>query len=64
MGECFVCCVPRKNSTTTRNADRKAEIQAIREFAEKLIRDGKAKQFLVDHGFVKQSGGLTKRYGG
>jgi hypothetical protein len=35
-----------------------------RDFADKLIREGKAKEFLVEHGFVKQTGGLTKRYGG
>ncbi len=36
----------------------------IRDFADKLIKDGKAKEFLVEHGFVKPNGGLTKRYGG
>lgn len=61
---CFAKAVPKVKSNNLRNVDRKAEIQIIRDFADRLIREGKAKEFLVQHGFVKQSGGLTKRYGG
>jgi hypothetical protein len=56
--------VPTSKPSNTRNEERKAEIRIIREFAEKLIREGKAREFLVENGFVKQTGGLTKRYGG
>jgi hypothetical protein len=61
---CFVSRVPKEKRSNPRNDDRKAEIRIIRDFAGKLIREGKAKEFLVQHGFVKHSGGLTKRYGG
>lgn len=56
--------MPKPKSSNTRNEERKAEIRIIREFADRLIREGKAKEFLVENGFVKQTGGLTKRYGG
>ena len=56
-------CVPKPKSSNTRSEERKAEVRMIREFADKLIREGKAKEFLVENGFVKQTGGLTKRYG-
>jgi hypothetical protein len=54
----------KEKSNNPRNDDRKAELRIIRDFADTLIREGKAKEFLVEHGFVKQTGGLTKRYGG
>ncbi len=53
---CFAKAVPKVKSNNLRNVDRKAEIQIIRDFADKLIREGKAMEFLVQHGFVKQSG--------
>jgi hypothetical protein len=56
--------VPKQSTKNPRHEERKAEIQIIRDFADKLIREGRAKEFLVEHGFVKQNGGLTKRYGG
>jgi hypothetical protein len=56
--------VPKEKANNPRNDDRKAEIRIIRDFADKLIREGRAKEFLVEHGFVKRTGGLTKRYGG
>ncbi len=56
--------VSKEKSNNPRNDDRKAELRIIRDFADTLIREGKAKEFLVEHGFVKQTGGLTKRYGG
>lgn len=64
----FYCALPplgpKEKSNNPRNEDRKAEIRIIRDFEDKLIREGKAKEFLVEHGFVKQTGGLTKSYGG
>jgi len=56
--------VPMPKSSNTRVEERKAEVRMIREFADKLIREGKAREFLVENGFVKRTGGLTKRYGG
>lgn len=56
--------MPKKARKNPRHEERKAEIQIVRDFADKLIREGRAKEFLVEHGFVKQNGGLTKRYGG
>lgn len=44
--------------------DRKAEAEAIRLFVARLIEQGKAKDFLVDHGFLTPTGRLPKRYGG
>lgn len=61
---CFALPVSKEKSNNPRNDDRKAEIRIIHDFVDKLIREGKAKEFLVEHGFVKQTGGLTKRYGG
>lgn len=61
---CFAFRVSKKSTKNPRHEERKAEIQIIRDFADKLIREGRAKEFLVEHGFVKQNGGLTKRYGG
>ncbi len=63
-GACFPSAVPKEIIKNPRTEDRKAELRIIRDFADKLIREGKAKEFLVEHGFVKQNGGLTKRYGG
>jgi hypothetical protein len=56
--------VPKTKSTNQRSEDRKQEARMIRDFADKLIREGKAKDFLVEHGFHTPSGKLTKRYGG
>lgn len=56
--------VPTPKSSNTRNEERKVELRIIREFADKLIREGKAKEFLVEHGFHTRAGKLTKRYGG
>lgn len=61
---CFADAVPKEKSSNPRNDDRKAEIRIIRDFADKLIREGKAKEFLVQHGFHTPGGKLTKRYGG
>ena len=61
---CSFSLVSKKLSKNPRHEERKAEIRIVREFADKLIREGKAKEFLVEHGFVRQTGGLTKRYGG
>ena len=58
----FHVAMPKPSNT--RDEERKAEIRIIREFVDKLIREGKAREFLVENGFVKQTGGLTKRYGG
>ncbi|MCH7224540.1 hypothetical protein [Haloferula sp. A504] len=44
--------------------DRKAEAEAIRLFAARLIEEGKAREFLVEHGFLTPTGRLPKRYGG
>jgi hypothetical protein len=44
--------------------DRKAEAEAIRLFVGRLIEEGKAKEFLVEHGFLTPGGRLPKRYGG
>ena len=44
--------------------DRKAEAEAIRLFVSRLIEEGKAKEFLVEHGFLTPAGRLPKRYGG
>lgn len=60
----LACCVPKPKPSSNRNEERKAEVRVIREFADQLIRDGKAKEFLVKHGFHTPSGKLTKRYGG
>ena len=56
--------VAKETTKSFRNEERKAELRMMREFPDKLIREGKAREFLVKHGFVKPSGGLTKRYGG
>jgi hypothetical protein len=56
--------VPTSKTSNPRNEERKAELRIIREFADKLIREGKAKDFLVEHGFHTRGGKLTKRYGG
>jgi len=61
---CFNFVVSKKLTKNPRHEERKAELRIIRGFADKLIREGRAKEFLVEHGFVKQTGGLTKRYGG
>lgn len=47
-----------------RGGARKEEERIIRDFAAKLIKSGKAEEFLIEHGFVRKTGGLTKRYGG
>lgn len=65
LGKIVLCfAVPKEKSRNPRNEDRKAEIRIIRDFADKLIREGKAKDFLVEHGFHTPGGKLTKRYGG
>ncbi len=64
MPRCFVFPVPKTKSTNQRSEDRKQEARMIRDFADKLIREGKAKDFLVEHGFHTPGGKLTKRYGG
>jgi hypothetical protein len=56
--------VSKKLTKNPRHEERKAELRIIRDFADKLIRDGKAREFLVEHGFHTPSGKLTKRYGG
>jgi|LakMenEpi03Aug12_release.lakeMendotaPanAssembly.Ray.scaffolds.fasta_scaffold3488040_1 hypothetical protein len=61
---CLPSSVAKKLTKNPRHEERKAELRIIRGFADKLIREGRAKEFLVEHGFVKQTGGLTKRYGG
>ena len=61
---CFAPPVPKAKSKNPRSDDRKAEIRIIRDLADKLIREGKAKEFLVEHGFHTAGGKLTKRYGG
>lgn len=61
---CSFSVMAKLKRSYTRNEERKAEIRIIRDFVDKLISEGKAKAFLVEHGFVKQTGGLTKRYGG
>ena len=61
---CFARNVSKEKSSNSRNDDRKAEIRIIRDFADKLIREGKAKEFLIQHGFHTPGGKLTKRYGG
>ncbi len=54
----------KTKSNPNGNARRKEETRMIRDFIGTLVKEGKAKEFLVEHGFVKESGGLTKRYGG
>lgn len=61
---CLVSPVPKEKSNNPRSEERKAEIRIVREFADKLIREGKAREFLVEHGFHTPGGKLTKRYGG
>ncbi len=56
--------MPKEKLNNPRSEERKAELRIIREFADKLIREGKAKEFLVEHGFHTPGGKLTKRYGG
>lgn len=56
--------MPKERSKNPRTEDRKAELRIIRGFADKLIREGRAKEFLVEHGFHTPDGKLTKRYGG
>jgi len=56
--------VPKEKTTRPRKPDRKAEARKIGEFVGRLIEDGNAKTFLVEHGFVTPTGRLTKRYGG
>jgi len=53
-----------KTAGPDKPSDRKTETRRIGEFVERLIEEGKAKTFLVQHGFVTPSGRLTKRYGG
>ncbi len=52
---------PTKNA---RNSGLKAETEKIRALAKRLIQEGKAKAFLIEHGFATKGGRLTKRYGG
>ena len=54
----------KTKSNPNGNVRRREETRMIRDFVGTLVKDGKAKEFLVEHGFVKKSGGLTKRYGG
>lgn len=61
---CFASTVPKKLTKNPRHEERKAELRIIRGFADKLIREGRAREFLVEHGFHTPSGKLTKRYGG
>jgi hypothetical protein len=62
--QCLYHYMPKTDSSPNKNAQRKEESRIIRDFIGTLIKDGKAKEFLVEHGFAKKSGGLTKRYGG
>jgi len=64
VSSCFDTDVAKEKSNNSRSDDRKAEARKITAFVGRLIQEGKAKEFLVEHGFVKQTGGLTKRYGG
>jgi hypothetical protein len=61
---CFSSLVSKKLTKNPRHEERKAELRIIRGFADKLIREGRAKDFLVEHGFHTPDGKLTKRYGG
>lgn len=61
---CFAPSVSKEKPKNPRNDDRKAEARKINEFVGRLIEEGKAKEFLVEHGFVTPAGRLTKRYGG
>jgi hypothetical protein len=61
---CFGSPVAKKLTKNPRHEERKAELRIIRGFADKLIREGRAKDFLVEHGFHTPDGKLTKRYGG
>lgn len=63
-GACFPWVVPKETVKNPRTEERKAELRVIRDFADKLIREGRAREFLVEHGFHTPSGKLTKRYGG
>jgi hypothetical protein len=56
--------VTHEKSTIPRRPDRKAEARKIGEFVGRLIEEGNAKAFLIQHGFVTPAGRLTKRYGG
>ena len=64
MIRCFVVSVAKTKTNLSQNEKRMKESRMFRQFVEELIKDGKAKEFLVEHGFVKPNGGLTKRYGG
>ena len=62
---CFATLVAKEKTTSPRKLiDRKAEARRIGEFVGRLVEEGNAKAFLVQHGFVTPSGRLTKRYGG
>jgi len=56
--------VSKKLTKNPRHEERKTELRIIRGFADKLIREGRAKEFLIEHGFHTPGGKLTKRYGG
>lgn len=61
---CFLEAVADTKEKNRQQNDRKAEAESIQLFAARLIEQGKAKDFLVDHGFLTPTGRLPKRYGG
>jgi hypothetical protein len=66
---CFITDVAKVKarkvaSYNGRKPDLRAEAVVIRDLVDSVIKEGKAKAFLIDHGFATKGGRLAKRYGG
>jgi len=56
--------MPKTVKPQPRTPDHQSEMLKVREYVDRMIQRGEAKEFLVKHGFVTPSGKLTKRNGG
>ena len=61
---CLILAMPKTVKPQPRTPDHQSEMLKVREYVDRMIQRGEAKEFLVKHGFVTPSGKLTKRYGG